>query len=481
MGTRVYAIPGGVPNFAGEQNFGDPGAGQILSQDVERWVDADNGNDSNPGTEALPWLSFAPLQSLVAPYVELRAVVTIHVVAATAQAEWKAVQLPRFRSPGKLVLSGDAPTTVVTFDADAGSDESQILSAAFPLPGSPVGYFMECVSGTLIGERRAVAAYVDTAGDYTLIPAAPFDGTPDGTWRLLIPSAGVYFDPSEWCSGATSEAFEATGSDPGVYLVNLQLSGVPVFTGLWLFVYSCEAYADGLTPYFGLSIDFGRMSCGLAFQDLPWVDPSAALWNGAGLVTRQAAAGEAGGNMGDLFFCGEQGVVLGYFVGTRALMFRGMLSWYGGQLFGHTGGASTLNVVNDAQFELANQSDVIPCYLSAGAAGRACLRASGPAVTGVLYFVDFTGAAVALGTLLLAEFGATISCSAELSEPVGSGGSYAQDVKGGGRIYWDHEPLITGSVADLRATGVTGANALLAVVTSKFGDAADVEWIARWA
>jgi hypothetical protein len=83
-------------------------------------------------------------------------------------------------------------------------------------------------------------------------------------------------------------------------------------------------------------------------------------------------------------------------------------------------------------------------------------------------------------TLIRSLSQALIECSDQVQSPSGTTTGIAQDASGAGKILWDHQPALTGAIADLAVDLATGSNSLLATAPSILEDAiTGLSWIAR--
>lgn len=501
MGTvpKVYSVPGGEPEYTGSTNYStssESGGGSILTVDLERWVDPETGNDGNPGTQAQPWASYAPFATLLASYSAIHAVAKLHilpVVDVGTIPEFVATTVPPLGTLGKIVLIGEGVVENEgeggpgTFVANASSTTGQISTDLYPYAGDPRGWIVECVAGTNRGMRRLIGIGTATeGGPATLIPSALLDHAGIGdTWRMIRPAAQLSFDSENPLigSGRGSVASDV-GSDPGVYIANLQLLGQPtvLLTSLWL--YCVEIFSS--LAHNGGSFDLGDqclVGAGVVFDEMPWIDPDANFWNGCGLTSRYDETLTVSSGI-QLSVFGPTCEVNGYFCGTAWRVAQNALAaLYGGALWGTAAGTerSVVEVTSGGRVSLGTADASI-------ATGLRCANTPAPD-GGVVYVHDpdsvatvgHVQLAAAAACLLRASDAGTINVDSSFGAPAGSStAGDAQDATGGGTILWDTQPALTAAAgAQLRVTGLTGSNADLATVASGLVDALGLSRIIR--
>ncbi len=468
----------------------------VLDADVDRWLDPDNGNDSNPGTLANPWLTFAPFKILIESYVSIEANARLHILASEFGnvPQFTGLTAPTLGQHGKVVLLGIGVTENTgeagpgTFVASGTSTTLVINTALYPYGGDPRGWIAECVAGANLNVRVAIGqGTAAEGGAASLVPAAPlsFAGIGD-TWRMIRPSAELFFPATVTCTGpGRGTGADPDGNDQGLYIANLRISGTPTFAFLSTWFYSAEAFGSDLVP--GCNCIFGE-DCFAGFGvtggfALPWIDPNAALWNGAGLtaifdVTR------ASPNVTDLILqFGNFSAAAGYVCGTTwhvsGLGASGIMD--GGGLWGNVAADSNpVDVRGGARMSIGVNGGTICGVRNDNEAANGVIYCQDPDSLITLGHVALlpTGDLGATTTLLRATNGGEIDCVSDFGAPSGSTTGTAQDASGDGVIVWDSQPALVGTI-ELQVTGIRGFNSQLASAASGLRDALNISRIVR--
>lgn len=477
----------------------------VLTANVDKWLDFDNGNDANVGSQAAPWQSFDPFAALLASYTAIAdgvfARLNIVPTVDTYGPELPPLLIPEMRGTGKVIirgigtvphLGGEGDTPVV-ITANASSDVNQISCDAWPLGASenPIGWLAVCTAGANLNAQRMIGDNTCVQGDPSQVfLSAPlnFAGIGD-TWAFVRPAARFQWPVTSLVSGPGRSVIGFSDDVAGLWLYNLQILDTPNITELNVWLYSCEwVFAGGLNGSAWFIGDDTVFEAGVTGGPQPWIDPTGGDLNGAGLSTLselQTIAMQSFISAFDVCF------INGYFVGTDlSASFDGCsILMRGGYLFGQLAGtgtnAPTVNANNGAKITIGlnHPNPIFVNNLQLGTGGD-IIRVSGArslVVPGNIAGVSDHGAYMRASAL------GTIQVNSSNGAPIGradASGASAQNASGGGLITWDSAPTLTapggGGAVELRVSAATtGTNAALASAPSELVATDGLSRIAR--
>lgn len=207
---------------------GDPVTKTSAKMDI--YVDGDNGDDANAGTQGSPLQTLTEAESRI-PDVIYHDVV-VHIATAAAPYTMPVIRERLYRA-GWLVFYGDGAGVddgftelVASTVAQSGTNTVQVVTGGGLGTNTYQGKTVEVLDGAAAGERRIIRDHDDT----TLVPTNNFNGAiaQGDSVRIVEPSVQVDTPDNQWVGESRYQA-AADGLDvpmgPTLMLAQLKIGG----------------------------------------------------------------------------------------------------------------------------------------------------------------------------------------------------------------------------------------------------------------
>lgn len=447
--------------------------GKVLRVDKDFYVDPDNGNDSNVGSQASPWRTIAHFHQWLTSWDLLDGGVVLHLPSGnTNPLVMTSVVVPDCLENGRVIYLSEHDTQVVApFAAGSGSNEFQVVG---PLNNADrVGMALECVGGAGLNIRTTIADISHDTGagttTYYFCTQLYGIGTQSGySWRVIRPATVIQSNSSA-ISGALGN-FNANLDNAAIYLVNIKFTGK-------LALGKGQFWVNGLEADGGLSIRSG-CEMGTGFAAYSAGVPNGPNWEG---WTLNQVRVDHPATIVNTFLdqLGANTNLYGYVVGSWVRIFgtTAKLSLGGGTLWGtvdpFSGANSCTLQVNDANVSVSPYSPDCKFRVSnVQAAPASCIWASGSNAS--VYVRDVVLYSPSTAYLLRTSVqGVIIMDVYGFSQRFTSGTTQgtAQHLRSGGVITWNGAITISGVSHDIEIEGQYFSNSQLstdsAVVTNR--------------